>query len=225
MGFEESKTAIARIYTAEFNQIVGTGFLVSEYYLLTCAHVVDCYFSSYLEITTAQICLDFPFIDPTQRYYAELKWSYKSEIEPGVFNEDFALLRLNQLPNPEIVPIKLNFLQDYLDSAVIAFGFPRGDKLGRNLTAITRGGIVGKLIQIQGIQTTEIGVEPGFSGAPVWCRDTKTWIGMLISRDRRRTDAKIGFMIPSQELRTIFQMLSKLTLQNISRAFSDRTYK
>jgi hypothetical protein len=213
MGFEESKKAIAAIYSTS-GAIVGTGFLLSERYLLTCAHVVDAALGPTIDARSASISISFPFVSSEQKYQSNVVDYWLDE--PGKYHKDFAILKLNNSAPPQVKPIQLISLKEYEDNLLLkSFGLPKGDTLGRNLKAAIRGAVPGGWIQIEDTKYTGVAIEEGFSGAPVWCDRVSGWIGMIVARDRKRPEAKIGFMIPTDELRIPLREISKLELQDI----------
>jgi hypothetical protein len=83
------------------------------------------------------------------------------------------------------------------------FGFPKGDEAGRNLSAVPTGSVAGGWEQIEDTKQAGIAIEEGFSGAPVWSQAQKAFVGMVVARDKRRPEAKVGFMIPTDQLRSL----------------------
>ena len=67
MGFEESKKATVAIYS-QSGAIVGMGFLVSEKYVLTCAHVVKTASNNKVQDDSTVISITFPFVSRKQKY-------------------------------------------------------------------------------------------------------------------------------------------------------------
>src|SRR5690349_2333192 len=90
---EQLKRSIVRIRNAN-QEVVGTGFLVSNRHVLTCAHVVD-----QAETPTREIHLDFPFL--AQRP-ADIAWVVSRQ--PGH--------RLTKYPPDDGLDIALLRLQD-----------------------------------------------------------------------------------------------------------------
>lgn len=225
MGFEQSKRAIASIHHPTSQQIVGTGFLVAECYLLTCAHVIETLGQDWKNLATlipisffeAGLDSDASVApDPSHQapsHQAKMVWQQLDE--PGIYRNDFALLKLTAAAPCEIEPLQLKLLGTSNPSVLQSFGFPSGDTAGRNLTAEFGGEIRGGWVQIEGIGATGLAVEDGFSGAPVWCQASEGWVGMVVARDRRRPEAKVGFIIPTERLSAPLRELRRRTLHDI----------
>lgn len=210
MTFEDGKKAIARIYSAP-NQVVGVGFLVADRYVLTCAHVVNACGIPQDNPIGSTLSLAFPFSTGEQSYKATV---IGHELQ-GDYGSDYAVLRLDTVL--AIPPIGLEaFSRTESSVGLQAFGFPRGDQAGRNLIAESRGTIApGDWEQIEDSKQPGLAVEEGFSGAPVWCPSSSTFVGMIVARDKRREAAKVGFMIPTQKLNKPLKLIQKRTLLDL----------
>ena len=197
MKFEESKQAIAQIHPADSDTIVGTGFLVEDRYLLTCAHVVNSALLPDQEPIGAS--LSVTFFNNEASYPAIVIYHKFDEMTYGA---DAAVLYLSPETKPSVKGWQLHplHLQQLNGAEIYAFGYPGGRLPGLKLTAVTHGEVDGGWIQIQGPQPTSVAVEEGFSGAPVWSATEQAWVGMIVARDQERTDSKIGFIIPTQKL-------------------------
>ncbi|MDV3348740.1 trypsin-like peptidase domain-containing protein [Leptothoe sp. LEGE 181152] len=214
MGFDQGKCAIARIYSNSTDSVIGTGFLVAERYVLTCAHVIE---AARLGSDIREIKLDFPYLKTLPPYYTELGWQQYDKRTPG---DDFALLRLPaSISKEDVEPIQIESKTLSLGCQLSALGFPRGDTTGRFLFAVNRGELPIGWVQIEDTKAQGLAIEPGFSGAPVWNEDTQSCVGMIVARDRKRSDAKIGFMFSAVRLvRSPLRCLTNLTLQDILRS-------
>jgi vWA-MoxR associated protein middle region (VMAP-M) 1/Trypsin-like peptidase domain len=210
MEFEDGKPAIACIYSAT-GEIVGTGFLVSKCYILTCAHVVNALvdLAGGANPIGQTVSVGFPFTEGNQPCPAHIIF-YRFEGES--YREDCALLQLETVV--AAVPISLTPLVRTENPALKVFGFSRGDSAGRNLTAVLAGEVAGGggWEQIEDIKQPGLGIEDGFSGAPVWSDALKAFVGMVVARDRRRPEAKVGFMIPTQKLGDPLRFIMQETL-------------
>ena len=126
-------------------------------------------------------------------------------------------------PPSQVEAICLKTIQDYGENFLLqVFGIPKGDETGRNLTAVARGNVIGGWTQVEDTKNTGIAVEEGFSGAPVWWsrkdadgRREEGYVGMIVARDRKRSEAKIGFMISTAELRMPLRNVTRLELEDI----------
>jgi hypothetical protein len=77
--------------------------------------------------------------------------------------------------------------------AVMGFPFRREDGLhaGGKLRAANLAG----LVQMDEQET--IAVQPGFSGAPVWCREVRAFVGIVVAGE---TEGDVAWLIPSRVL-------------------------
>jgi vWA-MoxR associated protein C-terminal domain/Trypsin-like peptidase domain/vWA-MoxR associated protein middle region (VMAP-M) 1 len=210
MEFEDGKKAIARIYSAA-GEVAGVGFLVSDRYVLTCAHVVTASVSSPpgSDPIGSPVTLALPFATGDQKYLTQVVFC---DLNTAAYGDDFAILRLATVPETVIQSIQLATLPHANPVELRVFGFPKGDEAGRNLTVVSRGSVAGGWEQIEDTKQTGLAIEEGFSGAPVWCQDQKAFVGMVVARDKRRPEAKLGFMIPTQKLSSPSQYIRQHTL-------------
>jgi vWA-MoxR associated protein C-terminal domain/Trypsin-like peptidase domain/vWA-MoxR associated protein middle region (VMAP-M) 1 len=218
-GFRESPSqeyvaAIARFYQG--TTVVGTGFRVSEHYILTCAHVVSqCILGkkSAENILTADLAdklleVDFPVDLSRQRLTAKIVpelWR--------VSNEDIAVLKLTSpaFSQVRIITLRSDF-PDYWDHQFAVYGFPKkrpdgrwvDGKLLRPQPGIDR-------VQMEGTRAEGLGIEPGFSGSPVWDERLAGVVGMVVARDTEES-AKISFMIPYKKLKPALESIALFEL-------------
>ncbi|MBD2261110.1 trypsin-like peptidase domain-containing protein [Pseudanabaena sp. FACHB-2040] len=211
MGFEESKQALTQIHFAGSDAIAGTGFLVADSYVLTCAHVVKAALPAVEEPIGASIEVTFPFLGPASIQAAVVFCEF-DEFDGG---RDAAVLHLLAPSQLAHQPMPLVPLLQFDSAVVKAFGFPNGEPLGRNLIAVTRGEVTGGWIQIEDTKGPGLAVEAGFSGAPVWCDASQAAVGMVVARDQDRPEAKIGFILPTQKLQTPLQEIQKHSLAQL----------
>jgi len=198
--FNVFKNSIARIYHAN-GAVVGTGFLVSERYVLTCAHVVASALSipdNTPETPIGEIDFDLPLIAAEKKFKARV--NFWKPVSPAEELEDIAGLKVeSQLPN-EAKPVSLMGADDLWGHPLRLFGFPKGHNDGVWGTGILRDRTGKGWIQIEDIKVTGYQVEPGFSGAPIWDEQLSGVVGMTVAAERKRENVKAAFMIPSQIL-------------------------
>lgn len=172
--FEEYQAGVARIFaseTGEAGEVRGSGFLVSDRYLITCAHVVISALkipsASYAEIPEAPIWLDFPNLSqPIRKYSAEVViWKPCPEAYiNSAYLDDIAVLRLNSTVNqPTIMP--LHICENVHDRPFNVWGFPRPDGIESNgrIRARQR---TREWLQLQ-VNPNDHPIYGGFSGAPL----------------------------------------------------------
>ncbi|OLT58178.1 S1 family peptidase [Moorena bouillonii] len=209
-SFEGFKTSIVRIYHSN-GAVVGAGFLVSNGYLLTCAHVITealGILQTTQEAPTEPIHLDFPLIAPGQKLTASVVfWKPVSETE---VIEDIAGLRLNSKLPDSAQPVQLVTAQNLWNHSIRVFGFPKRHDNGVWASAVLRDKNAKGWLQIEDIKVPGYQVEPGFSGAPVWDEELAGVVGMAVAADKRRENVKAGFLVPTQVLNQSWSELRQL---------------
>jgi V8-like Glu-specific endopeptidase/KaiC/GvpD/RAD55 family RecA-like ATPase len=181
---------------------VGTGFLVSEQLILTCAHVIETAAGSSGSIVTLSFLLD--------QEKVLLKAQVEEEYWRDSNKEDVAVLKLlevlpKKVSQSGVAPFQLGTSNNTKNHSFQTFGFPKGhgkDGLGGY-------GKVGDALDKDGqslIQITSEEVTLGFSGAPIWDDKTQRVIGMVTSRtepDGAGRLEKTAFFTPSEVLQKI----------------------
>ena len=218
---ESYKKSLVRFHRN--NRPIGGGFHIQAGYILTCAHVVlQALGTKGVQNTSASavkileqerkekgesIEIDFPFVDRSN-----LK---KLEIIAALWrigDEDIAVLKIEKTVPENIASAPILSSEYYLDHKFRTYGFPDGHPNG----IWTRGEFLGELsvgqIQMEDTKAQGIAIEPGFSGSPVWDEDLGTIAGMTVSRDKKREIAKIGFMIPYQQLKLALDAIALFDL-------------
>lgn len=195
MEFEASKRAIAQIHFANSDVIAGTGFLVAEAYLVTCAHVVR--EALYAPEKLIGASLSVTFFNTSKPQPAEVIFYDFVETSYG---RDVAVLYLSDAAQRGASLAQLKPLRQLQGAELNVFGYPGNDAAGRNLTAVTRGEVSGGWVQIEDTKVPGLSVEAGFSGSPVWCNAAQGIVGMVVARHQGQGQEKVGFMIPMQQL-------------------------
>ena len=209
-SFEGFKTSIVRIYHSN-GDVVGAGFLVSNGYLLTCAHVITealGILQTTQEAPSEPINLDFPLIAPGQKLTASVVfWKPVSDTE---VIEDIAGLRLNSKLPDSAQPVQLVTAENLWEHSIRFFGFPSGDDDGVWGSGVLRDKNAKGWLQIEDIKVPGYQVEPGFSGAPVWDEELAGVVGMAVAAEKRRENVKAGFLVPTQVLNQFWSELRQL---------------
>lgn len=193
----------------------GTGFRVEKDYILTCAHVVkQCLNISKKtdEVLTAEVTgktMEIVFLaDPTKSFVAV-------EVVPELWRfggEDIAVLKLSRAVPDAVAVISLKQGQEFWHHKFQLFGFPEDRWDGRWAT----GEILGAQpetgrVQLEGTKNQGLGIQEGFSGSPVWDENLGGVVGMTVARDEDEP-TKIGFMIPYEKLKTVFDAITLFSL-------------
>jgi hypothetical protein len=216
---KDFKKSIARIYGRNGN-VVGSGFLVSDRHVLTCAHVVNAIQERdehVADFPTNTVGLDFPF-SSQDRINARIVFRSYAE-ETG---EDIALLEIPLEMLPSIMPkARLIATSNLLNRKCRTYGFPIGVDKG-----IWSNGLLIDYQAITGwvqMQDTDGRIEPGFSGGLVWDDSLHGVLGMVVARiiDRQQ----IVFMIPSNMLMGVCRELAYVELENLLRPYEEKLFK
>jgi tetratricopeptide (TPR) repeat protein len=186
-------SAIVRIH-APSGTVVGTGFLVTDHHVLTCAHVVTGALGLPNDTPSplqADLHLDFPLLAPESTLTARL-----SHWQPAI---DVAVLELTTDPPPGSKPVRLVTAADLWGHAFRAFGSPSGYEDGVWTSGVLRGRTAAGWVQVEDVKGPGYWVQPGFSGTPVWDEQLDGVVGMAVAADTDHA-TKAAFMIPAQEL-------------------------
>ncbi|NEP61901.1 MAG: trypsin-like serine protease [Symploca sp. SIO2G7] len=214
MDFNAHKTAIVRLFYQE--QVVGIGFLVAEQYILTCAHVVA---EALLIPSTTQSCpegevkVDFPLLNSTAKFTATVVcWHPVSALDSEEAIEDIAVLQLDNLPTAAH-PTRLLLSENLANHPFKVFGCPAGVSFGVWATGVLSEPNAKQWWQLEDTRVTGYGIELGFSGSPVWDEELQGVVGMVVAAERKRTTAKVAFMIPIQILVKAWSNLEKVVIR------------
>lgn len=196
-------SSLIRIF-GQSGTIVGTGFLVSPCYALTCAHVVADALS--LPHNSPMPCdepieLDFPFVHEGQRLLARVTgWQEMRSIDQQPYgNEDIALLQILDAVPPNCGVAPMASTEAISGTNFQTYGF--STEKGQPAEGRVKSSIVGGCVVIEDPQGKGYFVAEGFSGAPVW--NDGGVIGMVVRRDY--TVERTAYMVPVGQLRKTIQ--------------------
>ena len=217
------KNAIARIYNTN-NVVIGAGFLISNQYLLTCAHVV----TAALDLPTETVSkpskliqFDFPFINREEKLNAEVDFwlpyqSYQSD--PQKIGDIAGLKLHNKVIPDKVQPICLK--TSYKSNHTFRiFGFPNQRTDGVWAYGTLKDTLPNGWGQMEG-QEKGYRVEGGFSGAPIWDDEEKAVVGMAVAEDTNE-QRRVAFFLPSQALFSAWTELSSLQLTVVNAEVRD----
>ena len=213
------KSAILRIYAAESSangerKPVGVGFLVSDEFALTCAHVV--YRALALAVGTqppegAVITADLPLLSAPGGDGGVLTANIE-ELIPGqqTGEGDVAVLRL-KAPVPQARPVRLAMADGLWGHRAGVFGLPAGRPggvwhSGLLMASQARGWVQMNLDPASGGYV----VSPGFSGGPVWDETLGGVVGMMVAAEARAP--AVSYLIPTERLAAEWPGLRELAL-------------
>ncbi|WP_293079674.1 trypsin-like peptidase domain-containing protein [Moorena sp. SIO3H5] len=216
MDFNAHKTSIIRLFN-KYQEVVGIGFLVSEHYALTCAHVVA--EALLIDSTTqsrpeGEINVDFPLLNGTDKFSARVVcWHPISPLEDSEEAiEDIAVLKLDNLP-ASAHPTRLLFSENVANNPFKVFGCPKKVSFGVWATGVLSEQNAKQWFQLEDTRVTGYGIEPGFSGSSVWDEKLQGVVGMVVAADRKRETAKVAFMIPTQILVEAWSQLESIVIR------------
>ena len=208
------ESSVVRIYSNK-GKVIGAGFLVSPKRILTCAHVVASSLgidSTTSSIPEAEISLDFPGVVPGKMFTAKVVFWRPVHPNPSTqaeFQEDIAALELS-IPLPEAVrPVQLVTSEDLWGHPFRVLGFPDGKQNGAWASGELRAPIASGWVQLEDVKGPGYRLEEGFSGAPVWDEKLQAVVGMAVAAEKKRTEAKAAFIIPTSLLVKAWHELSE----------------
>jgi WD40 repeat protein/energy-coupling factor transporter ATP-binding protein EcfA2 len=199
--------SIVRIYSNS-NKVIGAGFLVSQKYIITCAHVVADALGlprKTTQMPDAEITLDFPLVAAQQ--YLKAKVVFWKPVNPDAEAEDIAGLELeNSLPGSQSAPLITS--DDFWGHPFHVLGFPSGQPNGVSALGELRGRLANGWVQLEDFKQPGYRLEPGFSGAPIWDEKLQGVVGMAVAAEMNRPETKAAFMIPTLVLVTAWPAIA-----------------
>ena len=206
--------SIVRVFKSG-GDVAGSGFLVSNKYILTCAHVVAYCLATpkktaniimrQKEMPDQIIEVNFPVIvEGKIGEKLETKVTFWRPLNDEKNIQDIAVLKLI---NPDLLPkgaTPINLIQIgnecLWEHKFRALGFPKKGSDGEWATGKLMGPRGRGLIQIEGTKQTGLRLESGFSGTAIWDKNLQGVVGMAVQADQERPEAKVAFMIPTNLL-------------------------
>lgn len=191
------ETSIVRFFT-EQGTVIGTGFLIAERTLITCAHVVTAalLLKDSSEMPTEAVSLDFPLITTESKFSAQVVfWQPPQDNDGG----DIAVLQLNSEPPARAKMALLVVTDDLWGHDFRAFGFPTHYDNGVWASGKLRASEATGWILIEDVKETGYSVQRGFSGGPVWDEQLDGIVGMVVAADDDPA-RKAAYIIPSKTL-------------------------
>jgi hypothetical protein len=209
--------SVVRIYKQQEHEVAGAGFLVSNEYILTCAHVVATALginSDSSKMPSQEVKLDFPTIQSGELLTAAVE--FWLPVNPDNSPEDIAILKLTTPPPTKARPAFLRTTNGEISGHEFeALGFPEGRSGGAWARGCIQGYVSGNWIQLVDNQNTGYRLEEGFSGTPIWDKNLGTVVGIAVAADKLRPEARAAFMIPTELLRQTSCQILGLNWQEI----------
>jgi WD40 repeat protein len=179
----------------------GTGFLVADRLIVTCAHVVGG--------ASARPDVEFWLGDRTEVRRARVL----SEYWTGETAQDVAVLELGETAPAGAASVVLGVSAQATGRDYATYGFPKA-KLVEGMPGVVR--VTGRTTErgypVLAIRSNEVSL--GFSGAPVWDPGSGIVIGMVISTIRAGADpagkqSEVSFIRPAEVLEAVCELLRK----------------
>ncbi len=193
-------SSIVRIFNAT-GEIVGTGFLVAEKRVLTCAHVVNTALmkSEHAEEFPSEgIQLDFPFANSTDVFIGVVRcWNPARRDDDGI-GLDVALIEVSGDIPTKAQPAPLQKIANFWGRSFRCNGFPKRYGGGQWVSGTVQGALEGGRVQLQGDGSGPL-ISAGFSGGLVWDGELEAVIGMIVQSDGDSA-TRLGSMIPTTVL-------------------------
>jgi hypothetical protein len=189
---------------------VGAGCLLTERHVVTCAHVVAAAIGySEFEHTppTKPVSLEFAFADSVdEAATVEAWWPVAREgEEPLDGRADLALLALSRPLPPGAKPALLAESDNIRLQTFETLGFPGGHRLGLPASGVcSHRRRDGRIL----VQSQDVPIQPGFSGAPVWIKAYSAIGGILVERVIDEVSPRFAFIIPPSLLRMFVDSVS-----------------
>lgn len=201
------ESSVVRIYSISGSP-VGAGFLVSDKYILTCAHVVadalGMIRETAVEMPEEEVTLDFPILAPEQQFKARIV--FWQPLNPSAKFEDIAGLELKSKPPVTAKPAPLTIAKNLWGHPFKVMGFPEGQPNGAWAEGELRGSLANRWVQLEAVRKPGYRLEGGFSGAPVWDDRLQAVVGIAVAADILRPEVKVAFIIPAASLVTAWSV-------------------
>ncbi len=200
--------AFAKIHYQQTNSLkyAGCGFHITDNYLLTCTHVLTAASGNVLLQEGMEFTVDFPFISVEKIKVVLVKYFEKKDANPS-FEElqDMALLKFKDDKKPEKLPV------------TAPIKFPESDKqTGHDFEIYSTKAVTFLDGKCKGavetgwlVLNTDLNVERGDSGSPVWNETIKGITGMLVAR---QLGIHACYIIPTVKIKQAFSDFPSIAL-------------
>lgn len=207
---DKLEQAIVRIYGQSHN-VVGTGVLVGERLILTCAHVIaQALFGNPQYMPSSKpkeaIILDFPIASPNNYLQGSIVcWIPMQPNGEG----DIAVLELTSTCPDVAKPVSLVENTNSWGHTFKTFGCPRRYTNGLWVSGKIKGQQANGWLQIESDSTKSF--DFGFSGGGVWDEQLKGISGIVVQMIREET-SNVAYIIPTANLVANCKILKDFTI-------------
>ncbi|WP_395022563.1 serine protease [Dongia sp.] len=183
---DQETARVVSVLGAE-NRILGSGCLLDAHHVMTCSHVV----ARGAATGNVNVRLVGVIGQPIVKTDVTEDWGKDDK----AYSSDLCLLRIRSEEQLAITPIQFAAPLRHGGKVFSVFGFPGGDPQGRNVRGSLSAADALGLVQMD--SNSNLLVEGGFSGAPVWCEDLGAFVGLVVAE---QSGKKVAWCIPSRVL-------------------------
>jgi signal transduction histidine kinase len=191
------EASIVRFFAVN-GDVVGTGFLVAENILLTCAHVLAAMQTDENPLIAPAngFHLDFPLVAPGSICTAHVLFWQPPQSNGG---GDIAVLQLDRLPPDGAMGAHLVVDESLWGHNFRAYGFPNLHDNGVWASGKLRAREATGWVQIEDVKEPGFRVQRGFSGSAVWDEQLGGVAGMVVAAEEDPT-IRAAYIIPTDVL-------------------------
>jgi len=195
------ESSIVRVFNAH-GDAVGSGFLISTKLIVTCAHVVQSALGT--DESNKILRMDLPLIAAGKVFSGRVVFQDEEK--------DISCMEISLGLPRDAEPVPMVSASALWGHSFRAFGFPRGHENGVWASGVLRGNTGAGWLQIEDVKGTGFGIQPGFSGGPVWDDQLQAVVGMVVAAE---TDisVKAAFCIPVNVLAEAYPPLHDYVIQ------------
>lgn len=204
--------SIVRIFDQN-HRVVGTGFIISDSTICTCAHVVlealdRTHEPDRFQRPTEKIAFDFLFLNSSAIRPSSDDGDSANNVhfatvaqdgwhpEGSTSRSDIAILTITSTPQGARIP---TIARGTKNAAVEVFGFPDGNDIGTWVDAKLSYPVGAGRIEVVGTDGGQYKIQKGFSGAAVWSKAHAAVVGMIIIAEKS-PGVRVAYMVPSEIL-------------------------
>ncbi len=205
-----------------WGKITGTGFLITENRVVTCAHVIVDALNikkDISDIPDAEVRVVFPFANKGKNTIPQVNvrvifWRHAERLSESEcsqvlkYGTDIAVLKLLEDHLEESEPGRLVAQSDLWRHPFRSFGYPEDLDIGEFAWGIILGELPNGWVQIDGMTETGRFVSQGFSVTPVWDEDVSGILGMIVAA-YEESQMRKAYFIPTTILIKVYPDLQQ----------------